>query len=58
MTGTLHVHPIHDLIDHDTSTDEADCPCGPEVRPVERDDGTFGWLLAHHSLDGRGHAAG
>lgn len=53
MTNTLHVGSMHDLVDHDTSTAEADCACGPEVRPVTREDGTVGWLLVHHSLDGR-----
>jgi hypothetical protein len=36
MTNTLHVTPMHDLVDHDTSTAEADCACGPEVRPAAR----------------------
>lgn len=49
----LHVHPLSDLIEHDTSTTEPDCVCWPEVRPVEREDGSMGWLLVHHSLDGR-----
>lgn len=53
MTATLHVHPASDLVEHDTSTDQPDCVCGPEVQPVQRDDGTYGWLLVHHSLDGR-----
>lgn len=53
MTHTLHVTPIGDLVGHDTSTAEADCVCGPEVRPVTDDDGSIGWLLVHHSLDGR-----
>lgn len=35
---TLHVHPLGDIIDHDTSTTEPDCIGGPTV---------------HHSLDGR-----
>ncbi len=47
----VHVVPINDLIDHDT--DGGDCPCGPETIPVERDDGSFGWVTSHHSLDGR-----
>lgn len=51
--NTLHVKPLDDLIDHDTSTTEPDCVCGPEVRPVEGEDGTVGWLVVHHSLDGR-----
>jgi len=53
MTDVLHVVPLDDLIDHDSSTREPDCACGPETRPVEREDGTIGWLLVHHSLDGR-----
>jgi len=53
MSGVLHVHPQGDLIEHDTSTSEADCACGPETRPVKRGDGSMGWLIVHHSLDGR-----
>lgn len=52
VTHTLHVAPTTDLVDHDTSTTEPDCVCGPEVRPATRDDGSTGWLLVHHSLDG------
>ena len=48
---TVHVYPESDLIDHDTESDE--CPCGPEFEAVPRADGSFGWLLTHHSLDGR-----
>ena len=29
------------------------CPCGPTADPVKRDDGSVGWVLIHHSLDGR-----
>lgn len=54
MPSTVgHVIPIGDLIEHDVSTTEPDCICGPEVRPVQRDDGSYAWLLVHHSLDGR-----
>ena len=53
MGDTLHVHPADDMIGHDTSTDEPTCVCAPEVQPVRRDDGSFGWILIHHSLDGR-----
>ncbi|MET9222331.1 hypothetical protein ABZX65_26695 [Streptomyces sp. NPDC003300] len=53
MSNVEHVHPVNDLIAHDTSTDDADCPCGPTVRPVERPDGSMGWLIVHASLDGR-----
>jgi hypothetical protein len=52
VTNTLHVTPTDDLVDHDTSSAEADCVCGPEVRPVTHDDGSIGWLLVHHSLNG------
>lgn len=51
-TQTWHVEPVGDLIEHDTSVD-GDCPCGPTVKPVERDDGSMGWVHIHHSLDGR-----
>lgn len=40
-----------DLIEHDTDSDG--CVCGPTVEPVEREDGSYGWLYVHHSLDGR-----
>jgi len=49
-TDLLHVHPVADLIEHEI-TDS--CPCGPQARPVKRDDGSVGWLLVHSSLDGR-----
>lgn len=55
---TLHVTPIADLIDHDTSTTEADCVCGPQARPITQTNGTVGRLLVHHSLDGREQAQG
>lgn len=46
-----HVHtlPLEDLIDHLVDA----CPCGPEIEPVKRDDGSIGWSITHHSLDGR-----
>ncbi|HEY5834998.1 hypothetical protein [Streptomyces sp.] len=53
MPGTVHVYPANDLIAHDVSTEEADCVCGPKLRPVERDDGSIAWLIVHNSLDGR-----
>ncbi|MEH0417805.1 hypothetical protein [Streptomyces sp. B21-083] len=53
MTSTLHVTPIADLVGHDTTTAEPDCVCGSEVRPVTEEDESVGWLLVHHSLDGR-----
>ena len=54
MTDTLHVAPIGDLIEHDTSTPEPDCVCGPRTELVKRSDGTSaGWILVHNALDGR-----
>lgn len=47
---TLHVAPVADQVDH-TATD--DCVCGPTTEPVLRGDGSCGWVLTHHSLDGR-----
>jgi hypothetical protein len=52
MTRDLHVLPVDDLVDHeDTDT----CPCGPTTIAVERDDGSIGWVISHHALDGREH---
>ena len=50
--SSVHVYPVDDLVEHDTSGEE-DCICGPETEPVEREDGSMGWLISHHSLDGR-----
>lgn len=47
---SVHVVPVDDLIDHPT---DDDCPCGPTIERVEREDGSDGWLTIHHSLDGR-----
>lgn len=47
----IHTYPSRDLIEHETEGD--DCACGPTVEPVEREDGSFGWHILHHSLDGR-----
>jgi hypothetical protein len=58
VSSTLHAHPTDDVIVHDTSTAEPDCVCGPEVRPIKQADGAVGWLLVHHSLDGREQAEG
>lgn len=49
--STYHVFPTRDLVEHDIETD--DCVCGPTVEPVPRDDGSMGWVVTHHSLDGR-----
>lgn len=50
--STVHVEPINDLIEHDTSG-QAECVCGPRTRPVKREDGSVGWVVTHNSLDGR-----
>lgn len=47
---SVHVTPLHDLVTHQA---DEDCVCGPRVDPVPRDDGSIGWVLVHHSLDGR-----
>ena len=49
--NVMHVYPVNDLIDHETTGDN--CACGPRTQPEPRDDGTIGWLIVHHSLDGR-----
>ena len=49
--STVHVAPVDDHIAHDLNTD--DCICGPTQEPVTRNDGTTGWIVIHHSLDGR-----
>lgn len=48
---TWHVAPVNDLIEHEIMGDG--CICGPNIIPEERDDGSYGWVLVHHSLDGR-----
>ena len=47
----VHTFPVGDLVEHDT--DSGDCVCGPTTKPVTRDDGSIGWQIVHHSLDGR-----
>jgi len=49
-----HVWPVDDLVAHDTDDDDGGCVCGPTVEPVERADGSMGWVITHHALDGRG----
>lgn len=45
----LHVMPRGDVVGHEFTA----CPCGPTDEPVKRDDGSIGWMVVHHSLDGR-----
>ena len=49
--STVHVVPVGDLVEHDTAGGE--CICGPSAEAVFREDGSAGWLMTHHSLDGR-----
>ena len=53
--STQHVVPINDLIEHDSSGGQ-NCVCGPTTKPVEAEDGSMGWVVVHHSLDGRERA--
>lgn len=46
----MHVYPLNDLVEHEF-TDE--CVCGPRSEAVRRDDGSYGWVVIHSSLDGR-----
>lgn len=48
--GDVHVTPENDLTQHERSDS---CICGPTTEPVPADDGSMGWLVTHHSLDGR-----
>lgn len=50
--ATVHTIPVNDLIEHDTDSEDA-CPCGPTPEHVPNPDGPDGWLIKHHSLDGR-----
>lgn len=47
----VHVYPVNDLIAHELEGEG--CACGPTTEPVPRGDGSMGWLITHHSLDGR-----
>jgi hypothetical protein len=46
---TVHVEPVNDLVEHT----HQDCVCLPRVEAVFREDGSNGWLITHHALDGR-----
>lgn len=48
--STYHVLPVNDVIDH---TEDDHCLCGPRSEGVQREDGSYGWVIVHHSLDGR-----
>lgn len=46
---TVHSLPIDDLWEHELE----DCGCSPKTIPVPHGNGSMGWLVEHHSLDGR-----
>ena len=52
-----HVIPLGDYIDHSTETSVDGltdlCPCVPVTEPIEREDGSIGWLVHHRAADGR-----
>lgn len=48
--GNVHIFPVGDLLEHDTESE--DCVCGATPEAVKREDGSVGWLVTHHSLDG------
>lgn len=50
QSDELHVMPFADLVEHDPTED---CICGTRTEPVYRADGSNGWLVVHHALDGR-----
>ena len=45
----VHVVPMHDDVMHLPE----DCICGATIEAVFREDGSNGWLVTHHSIDGR-----
>lgn len=47
-----HVWPEADLFEHELD-DEGDCACGPHIEPVQAEDGSFGEIIVHNSLDAR-----
>ncbi len=49
LDNEVHVLPLDDAVSHG----DADCICGTTTEPVERLDGSIGWLITHHALDGR-----
>jgi hypothetical protein len=50
--SVVHVLPVGDLIKHEEEGDG--CPCGVTSEPVkDPETGAVGWLITHHSLDGR-----
>lgn len=51
--GPQHHWPVGDIIEHEVDVNDDRCACGPITRGEKRADGTIGWVIVHHSLDGR-----
>lgn len=49
----FHIWPLEDIVEHDHEDHDGGCVCGPTVEPVKCEDGSVGWIIAHHALDGR-----
>lgn len=46
----VQIVPEEDIVEH---TIDEDCVCGPTAQPVERPDGSIGWMYGHWAIDGR-----
>lgn len=46
----IDVIPTGDEVAHEFGED---CICGPRLTPTQGSDGSIGWIVVHHSLDGR-----
>lgn len=54
MSDVRIVVPRDDLIAHDEDDMTGyKCVCGPKVEAAKREDGSIGWVVVHHALDGR-----
>lgn len=49
IDGEIHVIPVKDALAHES----VDCGCMPVMEAVERDDGSYGWLVTHNAWDDR-----
>lgn len=49
VENEIHIVPTKDLVEHF----DKDCICGATTQPIKRTDGSMGWMVTHHSLDGR-----
>lgn len=51
--GTHHEDSGWLVIEADAGQHEDDCVCGPDLECIPTPCGPDGWLVTHHSLDGR-----